>query len=525
VRKFWTGVGLGLFAFVLRILFLGKQSLGVDEAFSVFMASHSFPEFMKLIPYDAHPFIFYTFLHFWMMGGDKEAYLRFPSVICGVVNCIFVYLLGKELLGEKRGILAALFWACAVMALKAETNIRMYPYATCFSLISTFWFWKAYSGSLQSIGSSGKNMRSADKNRQSREDSQRSSLKHWLLYYIFATLSLYTHYYTGFIIMGQWIFLLVRKRWREAVWMPLILTLLFSPWAPVFFLQFVHAIDTGMPKATWGNFFYYLGLFLEPRRFFLRIPLFFYFAASFLSLEFLVWGFWVLYKDEKEKGIFLALLFAVPYCVPFFISHFSPRHIFAFRYLILCVPYFFLLFIYGIFSMPKPAAYPVYGILIFLSLFSWVFSLLGHGSSYQIQDWRKAASLIRHHLKKTDLIFVETGMGQYPLWYYLSPYFSVHWIGKMSTYTLFDRANRSSILVYPVTEALLPEVKEEVKKNQKMGGREWLVLCQPLLVDPHLKVRGWILRHQTLLKSYHLGSIVKWDHIHLYWLSSRSDRR
>ncbi len=33
--------------------------------------------------------------------------------------------LGKELLGEKQGVLAALFWACSVAALRAETNIRM----------------------------------------------------------------------------------------------------------------------------------------------------------------------------------------------------------------------------------------------------------------------------------------------------------------------------------------------------------------------------------------------------------------
>ena len=226
MRRFRNYFWIGVSAFLLRILFLGKQSLWMDEGFSVWMASHPLSELFKLIPYDAHPFIFYTFLHYWMKGGDSVAYLRFPSVICGVVSCLTIYALGKELLGEKQGVLTAVFWACAMESLNSDTEIRMYAYATCFALLSTYWFWKAY---------------------------KQGGKKSWFFYYLFASLSLYTHYYTGFIIMAQWIFLLIQRRWRAAVWVPLVLTLIFSPWTLVFFLQFFHAIDTGMPRSKMGN--------------------------------------------------------------------------------------------------------------------------------------------------------------------------------------------------------------------------------------------------------------------------------
>ncbi len=375
MKKYVNYLWIGLLAFSLRIMFLGHQSLWMDEGFSVWMASHSLPALMRLIPFDAHPFIFYTFLHYWMKGGNTEAYLRFPSVISGVISCLFVYALGKELLGEKKGLLAAILWTCSMEALSADTEVRMYAYATCFSLISTFWLWKAY---------------------------KYGGRKNWIFYYLFASLSLYTHYYTGFIIMAQWLFLLTEKRWEEAVWVPLILTLIFSPWTSVFFLQFFHAIDKGMPKITWYAAFSYFGMFLNSRRFFEQ-KYFLMNLFAFFSICMLLWSFFSMFKNKKQEAVFLALLFWIPFLIPFSIARFTPRHIFNFRYLVLFAPYFSLLFTYGLFSLPKPAAYPIYGSIIFMNLSIWFLFLTS--PAFQRQNWREAVKIMSAQMKDVQGYF------------------------------------------------------------------------------------------------------------------------
>ncbi len=489
MKRFRNYFLIGLSAFLLRILFLGKQSLWMDEGFSVWMASHPLPVLMKLIPYDAHPFIFYVFLHYWMKGGDSAAYLRFPSVICGVMSCLVVYALGKELLGEKQGILAAVFWACAMESLNVDTEIRMYAYATCFALLSTYWFWRAY-----------------------KEGGKRS----WVLYYLFASLSLYTHYYTGFIIMAQWIFLLTRKRWKEAVWVPLILTLIFSLWTPIFFFQFFHAIDTHMPRATWYASFIYFGMLLNLRYFMIRH--FLVDLSSIFSLAALIFGSILLFKKKREEAIFLLLLFWVPFVVPFCISYFTPRHIFIFRYVVLFAPYFFLLFVYGVFSLPGMTAYPVYGALLFMNVSIWVLFLTG--PAFQRQNWREAAKIMVKNMKNVNVVFVESPMSIYPLWCYLVRYFPTRWIGVQRRYFIIEKPSKRFTFVIPVSTSSLPGVENYVKVKEKSGGLVWLVLCQASLVDHHLKISKWFLSHQKLLLSYKLRSMAKMDQIHLYLFSS-----
>ncbi|MCL4512508.1 MAG: glycosyltransferase family 39 protein, partial [Candidatus Eremiobacteraeota bacterium] len=489
IKKFLPFLVLGLLDFSLRIIFLGHQSLWMDEAFSVWMASNSISRFMQLIPYDAHPFLFYIFLHLWMKGGTSEAYLRFPSVICGVISCLSIYLLGEEILDKRAGFFTALLWACSMEALIPETEIRMYAYATCFSLISTYCFWKSF---------------------------KHGGVKNWILYYLFASVSLFTHYYTGFIIMAQWIFLLIQKKWKEAVWIPLILTLIFSPWTPVFFFQFFHAIDTHMPRAPWAWVFIFFGMFLNARRYFLGSS-FLFKAASFFSIGIFLWGGISLYKKKKKlEAVFLELLFAVPYLIPFSISHFSPRHIFVFRYVVLCAPYFFLLFVYGVFNIPKSAAYLIFGAVLVLNLSIWF--LFQTGPAWQMQNWRKASHIIKNRTRNVGVLFVEQAMSLYPLSYYLSRYFTIVWHGTKNRNFIIEKKSGRIIPVYGVFRNALPEIRSYCQRTNK---RQWLILCQPYLVDPNLAIPKWLLTHERVIFFQKLRSISNVNEIYLYLLSPR----
>ena len=63
-------------------------------------------------------------------------------------------------------------------------------------------------------------------------------------------------------------------------------------------------------------------------------------ASSIFSILVLIFGSVILFKKKREEAVFLMLLFWVPFVVPFCISHFTPRHIFIFRYVVLFAPLF-----------------------------------------------------------------------------------------------------------------------------------------------------------------------------------------
>ncbi len=107
-------------------------------------------------------------------------------------------------------------------------------------------------------------------------------------------------------------------------------------------------------------------------------------------------------------------------------------------------------------------------------------------------------------------------MSIYPLWYYLARLYTIHWVGIEHRYYIIQMPDKTFIPVYPVSGALLPGVKYNVKQSEKIGGREWLVLCQAELGDRHLRILKWLSAHEKVMLSYTLPSIAKINLIYLF---------
>src|SRR5471030_1173670 len=101
-----------IFSFVLRIISIG-QSLWLDEATSAMTTRMSLSNFFtKFMPGDFHPPLYYLLLRLWtLFFGSSEVALRSLSVLFGVATVYVLYLLGKELIGKKTGIIAAILLA------------------------------------------------------------------------------------------------------------------------------------------------------------------------------------------------------------------------------------------------------------------------------------------------------------------------------------------------------------------------------------------------------------------------------
>ena len=77
---------------ILRLLYLGKESLWGDEAFTVALASIPLPTMLKLLATNEPNMSLYVLmLRGWLALGDSEATIRLPSVVIAVATVPLLY--------------------------------------------------------------------------------------------------------------------------------------------------------------------------------------------------------------------------------------------------------------------------------------------------------------------------------------------------------------------------------------------------------------------------------------------------
>ncbi len=122
-----------LLATVLRLYQLGTESLWVDEMLSIWDAERL--NEILTFPY-VRPFYF-LLLAGWMKLGSSDIWLRGLSVILGIASVFLTYQLGRRLLGERIGQIAALMMALSPLFINHSQEIRMYTLVSFLSLGGT----------------------------------------------------------------------------------------------------------------------------------------------------------------------------------------------------------------------------------------------------------------------------------------------------------------------------------------------------------------------------------------------------
>ena len=85
-----------LLALVIRLTWLGGKSLWVDEADSVYFASHTLLDILFHLC-DPHPPAYYALLHGFLGLGRSEFWVRLPSAVAGALAVPLLYVLGCDL--------------------------------------------------------------------------------------------------------------------------------------------------------------------------------------------------------------------------------------------------------------------------------------------------------------------------------------------------------------------------------------------------------------------------------------------
>lgn len=125
---------------------LGTDSLRTDEIFTATRAKESLISLFFKTPEEAsfgYSPIDRIFVHIAFYFGKNEFAVRFPSAIFGIITILLIYKVGKLLINENVGIIAAFLLSISCLHLEYSQEARYYVYAVFFALASLFSLHKA----------------------------------------------------------------------------------------------------------------------------------------------------------------------------------------------------------------------------------------------------------------------------------------------------------------------------------------------------------------------------------------------
>lgn len=141
----WAILFLGL---ILRLVSL-DQSLWLDEAINTLAVKNNslFNLVGQYARADFHPPGWFIILWLWTkVFGYSEIFVRIPSVIFGSLTIWIVYLIGRKLLSERVGVVAALLISVNPLHIYYSQEARMYAMAALAVSISIFLLIKLVKG-------------------------------------------------------------------------------------------------------------------------------------------------------------------------------------------------------------------------------------------------------------------------------------------------------------------------------------------------------------------------------------------
>ncbi len=181
-----------------------------DEAYSIYFAEQNFSRVIQLSSYDSTPPLFYLSLWGWhkVVGSNIIGLAVLPFVF-SILSVLAIFFLGKQIFNYKIGLLSSLFFSLSALNIDYSTEIRAYSLLVFLSCLSMIFWWRIL---------------------------EKPSQKNWLLYVLFTTLCLYTHY-TAFVLVALQGFLMViyrREEIKRIVCYYILIFILFLPQLLIF---------------------------------------------------------------------------------------------------------------------------------------------------------------------------------------------------------------------------------------------------------------------------------------------------
>jgi uncharacterized membrane protein len=357
-----------LFAAVLRLTLLGHKSLWLDEAATFTLSTSSLHAFAReWWAREANATAYFLLERLWLHLGHNEWILRFPSVVFGVVGVGAIYSFARRSFGMPVARISAFLLAVNPAHIEHSQDARAYTMAMCLAVLSCVLLIDAI---------------------------EEGRWKVWAAYVLVSALAVYSHYFASLVLMAQACSLIAipreKLRWRQISIAAAGVILLCAP-SLVFLVLQGRTVTTAWIAAV------------SPRQVF---RLFQFYSGSGLKFILMaaLWaaGIWKLARDKEEKSgrWHLALLLSwivVPIVLAYAVS--LRQSVFAFKYLMVCLPPVLVLAALGAASLPRYARWVAIAVLAVASGMTVV-----TGYKKPIEDWRAVSAYVQKNLQPGDAI-------------------------------------------------------------------------------------------------------------------------
>lgn len=225
-----------LLASFLRFYSLGDFSYSNDEMSALVRCD--FDNFSDLIQYgvqenDMHPAGVQVFLYCWSsLVGTGELLIRLPFILAGILSVFVVFKLGEHWFNRNTGLVSAAIFCCLEYTILYAQVARPYSLGILFTLLTAYAFTKIFF-------------------------SKFHKPKYYVAFIIFASFTMYTHYYamltTGLICLTG-LFFLNKYNYKPYLLSGIVILALYIPHFSIFQAQFSRGglgRWLGEPKSTW----------------------------------------------------------------------------------------------------------------------------------------------------------------------------------------------------------------------------------------------------------------------------------
>jgi mannosyltransferase len=433
-------LGILLVAFVLRVYRLEAQSIWWDEGHSIQMASAPLAQIPTLPGMDVHPPGYFVLLHQWMaVAGRSEFALRYLSVAFSLLTVALLMRFGWALAARTGGPRAGTSLAVGMLAavsplyLAYAQEVRMYAVVTLFALASVYFQWRILEdwriGGLEGWKAGG-----LAKQPSNFQPSRRDLLFWPLAGYVLATAaSLYTHYFTLFLLLFQNLAWLIwslapraagNLRWRRiALWLgtQLATLILFLPQLPLALRQTTAYANPNLNPPALSEFVsrswlaYTLGTAVDPATGGWLAAI----LVAMLGLVVLIGFMWArrgVRGARLDTLAFLVAWFLVPLTAYFLVLQRRPS--FEPRYMMLVTPALLLLLAWGL-AVGPPWGHRIWwgglGVSLVTAAFAWgTWSYFTRVESYK-DDSAGVAAWLAAETTTDDVVYVDV---PHPFHYY-----------------------------------------------------------------------------------------------------------
>jgi len=446
-------------AFLIRLAWLGRKSIWLDEVYSLGLASREVTQIIEYITHgDSTPPLYFLMLHYILPLGQTEFILRLPSAIFGALSVGACYSLGRVWAGKWTGIAGAAFLAIAPIHVWYSQEARAYILAGALGLFSVL--------ALSHAVISGRWFA-------------------WLGWIGATVLGLHTHYMFLIIFLVEVIVLWpachrygVLKGILGAVLSLVAIVLLCTPW----FLSLVRVFDQAVNSIIWyfepvSTTLATLSIVVTKRQLFdvsLLILLFTLVILSLLGWYTVIWWWRKAFPVNKAMMVSIIIFY-----LALLVFSAWPRGYSIRRQIAIFIPYF-LLAIAWVFSNLRERNKLLIGLgsitipLLFfqLAIVEW-------------QDWRSVAQFMNGQVSSQDVVL-----------------FSAPWNDTTLDYYYHDSVDR-----FGVTPADIPVTLSRLTLGK---ARVWLILSGDVLSDPNGAIPVWLVSQRARLAEYGFPGIQVW---------------